>query len=156
MGVFEERQERENKRQYEKWLSCGFRGNMEIDKNGWCVNGLSFYKEENIERKILFDKAHFIGRIEFMELPNGNWISGSSCTFPLHGWGHGLSVWNKQYETKEEAVTKELDYIENSLEERDKKKFVLDAIQTCRNEFKEATFKTVFEPSAQFEQIDLF
>ena len=132
MDTFKERQERENKRQYEKWLSCGFRGDMVIDKSGWCINGLSFYKNDNVEEQILFDRPRYIARISFMQLPNGKWISGSSCTFPLQGWGHGLSVWDTQYDTKEEAVEKELDYIEKSLDEKDKKTFVLDAIRNCR------------------------
>ena len=54
------------------------------------------------------------------------------------------------------AVTAELAKIEKSLEERDKKKFVLDAIQTCRNNYKESLFEMAFAPAAQFEQVALF
>lgn len=154
--TFEERKKRENDALYQKWLSCGFTGEMRINECGWCVNGVSLSNHEQAKKVVLFEKWPFKSHIEYMQLPNGKWISGSSCTFPLHGWGHGLSIWCKQYETKEEAVTKELDVIEKSLEERDKKKFVLDAIQTCRNEFKEAQFEMAFEPVAQFEQVALF
>ena len=47
--------------------------------------------------------------------------------------------------------------IEKALEEKDRKKFVLDALQTCRNHFKAPSLLEVaFEPMAQFEQIALF
>ena len=154
--TFIERQRRENQRQYEKWLSCGFQGEMELDKNGWCTNGISFYKSENVERCILFDNPYFKGTIEVMELPNGKWISGSSCTFPLHGWGHGVSVWNEQYDTKQEAIFNQIDYIERNLSEKDKKKFVLDALQSCRNKYKEIDVELAFEPQARFEEVSLF
>ena len=32
--TFEERKKRENKKFYEKWLSCGFKGKMEFDEHG--------------------------------------------------------------------------------------------------------------------------
>lgn len=154
--TFKERQERENKRQYQKWLSCGFKGEMEVNEHGWCTNGLGLFKDEKVKKKILFDKPRFVAIVEYMQLPNRKWISGSYCTFPLHGWAHGISIWDKQYETKEEAVTSELNYIEKALDEKDRKPFVLNAIQTCRNEFKVALFEMVFEPMAQFEQVALF
>ena len=74
----------------------------------------------------------------------------------MHGYGYGISVWSKQFDTENEAVTNEINRIENSLTDKDKKPFVLNAIQTCRNEFKESLFEVVFEPQAQFEQVSLF
>lgn len=91
-----------------------------------------------------------------MQLPNKKWIAGSSIMCPLHGYCHGMSVWSKQYDTESEAVTTELNRIEASLMDKDRKPFVVNAIQNCRNEFKEATFEAVFEPTAQFEQVSLF
>ena len=91
-----------------------------------------------------------------MQLPNKKWIVGSWLDCPLHGYCHGISVWSKQYDTESEAISAELAKIEKSLEERDKKKFVLDAIQTCRNNYKESLFEMAFAPAAQFEQVTLF
>lgn len=151
--TFEERQKRENESLYKKWLACGFQGEMKINDCGWCINGVYF---EPKNQYVLFEKFPFKSSIEYMQLPNGKWIAGSHGTFPIHGWGHGLSVWCEQYDTKEQAVNSQIDYIEKSLEKRDKKPFVLQAIQTCRNMFKEPAFEMVFEPTSQFEQVSLF
>lgn len=154
--TFEERKVRENERQYKKWLSCGFVGEMHLNDCGWCDNGLSLSNHEKAKKIVLFDKYPFKAYIEYMKLPSGKWISGSSLSCPLHGYGHGISVWSKQYDTENEAIIAQLDNVENSLEEKDKKPFVMNAIQTCRNEFKESLFEVVFEPMAQFEQVSLF
>ena len=45
---------------------------------------------------------------------------------------------------------------EQSLYEKDKKKFVLDAIQRCRNEFKSADVELAFDATARFNQMSLF
>jgi len=153
MGTFDERKVRENRAIYEKWLSCGFQGEMILNDCGWCVNGIYFEPKNSY---VLFDKWPFHATIEYMQFPNGKWIAGSHTNFPIHGWAYGLSVWNEQFETKEEAVIKEIQKIEKSLTEKDKKKFVLDGIQTCKNHFKKPLFEVVFEPTAQFEQVSLF
>ncbi len=156
METFEQRQKRENDRQYRQWKSAGFQGEMTIDRNGWCTNGISFYKDKNVKKLILFDKPYFRASIEYMQFPNGRFASGSSATFPLHGWGHGLSVWSRQHTTLQAAIYEQLDYIEKSLYEKDKKKFVLDAIQRCRNEFKSADVELAFDATARFTQMSLF
>lgn len=154
--TFDQRQKRENDRQYSQWLSAGFQGEMTVDKNGWCTNGISFYKDENVKKLILFDKPYFRASIEYMQFPNGRWVAGSSATFALHGWGHGISVWSRQHITLQAAIYEQLDYIEQNLYEKDKKKFVLDAIQRCRNEFKEADVELAFGATARFSQMTLF
>ena len=154
--TFEQRQKRENERQYSQWLSAGFQGEMTVDKNGWCTNGISFYKDENVKKLILFDKPYFRASIEYMQFPNGKWVAGSSATFALHGWGHGISVWSRQHITLQAAIYEQLDYIGQSLYEQDKQKFVLDAIQRCRNEFKEADVELAFGATARFSQMTLF
>lgn len=154
--TFDERKERDNARQYRQWLSCGFKGKMHVNDAGWCDNGLSLSNHEQARRIELFDKFPFRAHIEYMQLPNKKWIVGSWLDCPLHGYCHGISVWSKQYDTESEAITSELDRIEDALEEKDRKKFVLQAIQTCRNQFKEAVFEMAFEPMAQFEQVVLF
>ncbi len=156
-NTFEERQRIENERQYRQWLSCGFSGEMEVNDSGWCTNGISFYKDERLQKWVLFDKPYFRASIEYLQFPNGKWAAGSSATFPLHGWGHGVSVWSKQYNTRQEAIFEQIDYIEHSLYDgKDKKKFVMDALQCCRNKFKETDVEMAFEPTAQFEQVSLF
>ena len=155
--VFEKRQARENQKQYQQWLSCGFVGEIQINSNGWCVNGLSLSNHEQAKRIDLFDKHPFTAHIEYMRLPNGAWIVGSWLNCPLHGYCHGISVWSKQYESESDAITAELNRIEKALEERDKKKFVLNALQTCRNRYKEPSLlEAAFEPMSTFEQIALF
>ena len=153
MSEFDERKKRENQNHYAKWLSCGFKGEMKLNDCGWCINGVHF---EPKNQYVLFDKIPFKASIEYMQLPNGKWIAGSHGNFPLHGWGWGLSIFNEQFNTMEEAVNNQIDHIENSLEEKDKKKFVLDGIQTCRNHFKKQTFEMAFNPMSEFEQTSLF
>ena len=155
--TFTERQQRENQRQYQQWLSCGFKGEMHLNDCGWCDNGISLSNHEQAKKIILFDKHPFSAHIEYMELPNGKWIVGSWLNCPLHGYCHGISVWSKQYESESDAINAELDRIEKALEEKDRKKFVLDALQTCRNRYKEPSLlEAAFEPMSQFEQIALF
>ena len=153
--TFEQRQRRENQKYYEKWLACGFTGEMELNEHGWFDKPVLrlYYPVETIT---VFDKKGYRARIEFSHLPNGHWVAASDLTCPMHGYGSACSIWDTQYETKEEAVNKEIDRIEKALEEKDRKKFILDAIQTCRNQFKEAVFEMAFEPMAQFEQVALF
>lgn len=155
METFKERQDRENRKYYEKWLACGFTGKMELNEHGWFEKPVLrlYYPVETIT---VFDKKGYRARIEFSHLPNGHWVAASDLTCPMHGYGSACSIWDTQYETKEEAVNKEIDRIEKALEEKDRKKFILDAIQTCRNQFKEAVFEMAFEPMAQFEQVALF
>ena len=154
--AFDERQSRENDRQYRQWLSCGFTGEMHINDCGWCDNGISLSKHEQAKKIILFDKHPFSAHIEYMQLPNGKWIVGSWLNCPLHGYCHGISVWSNQYDTEADAIKAEISKIEKSLEARDRKAFVIDAIQSCRNNYKENLFEMAFEPLAQFEQVSLF
>ena len=154
--AFDERQSRENDRQYRQWLSCGFTGEMHINDCGLCDNGISLSKHEQAKKIILFDKHPFSAHIEYMQLPNGKWIVGSWLNCPLHGYCHGISVWSNQYDTEADAIKAEISKIEKSLEARDRKAFVIDAIQSCRNNYKENLFEMAFEPLAQFEQVSLF
>ena len=154
--TFDERQTRENDRQYQQWLSCGFVGEMHMNECGWCDNGISLSNHEQAKKIVLFDKYPFSAHLEYMQLPNKQWIVGSWLNCPLHGYCHGISVWSKQYDTEADAVNAELDKIEKSLETIDRKPFVMDAIQSCRNNYKESLFDVVFEPAAQFEQLALF
>ena len=152
----DERKQSVNDRQYLQWLSCGFTGEMHVNSAGWCDNGLSLSNHEHAKKIILFDKHPFYAHLEYLRLPNQKWIIGSWLSCPLHGYCHGISVWSQQYDTVSEAITSELDKIERSLGAKDRKPFVLDAIQTCRNNYKESLFDVVFEPSAQFQQLVLF
>ena len=152
----DDRKRLEAERIYRQWLACGFKGEMRLDKYGWCTNGITFYESDGAKERVLFDKPRYRAVVKYMQFPNGKWIAGSSCTFPLHGWGHGLSIWCNQYETKAEAILSELNHIEKSLEDRDKKDFVLNGIQSCRNQFTDKEVEMAFEPSSQFEQTTLF
>ena len=152
----DERKQIENDRQYRQWLSCGFAGEMHMNECGWCDNGLSLSNHEQAKKIVLFDKYPFSAHVEYMQLPNKKWIVGSWLSCPLHGYCHGISVWSRQYDSEADAINAELDKIERSLETKDRKPFVLDAIQACRNDYKESLFDVVFEPSAQFQQLALF
>ena len=155
MGTFEERQERENRHHYEKWLSCGFQGEMELNDAGWFSK---CYTLPNITKIEVFRKGYqHHAEIEYTQLPNGKWVGGSSLWCAIHGYGHGASIWAKQYDTMEEAILEQLDYIEKELNDKDKKqKFILNGIQNLRNKYKKPSFEVVFDPMATFEQVALF
>ncbi len=152
----DERKQSENDRQYRQWLSCGFTGEMHVNNAGFCDNGLSLSNHEQAKKIVLFNRYPFSAHLEYMQLPNSKWIVGSWLNCPLHGYCHGISVWSKPYNTENEAIIAELDKIERSLEPKDRKPFILDAIQTCRNTFKNSLFEAAFEPTARFEQVALF
>ena len=153
--TFEQRQRRENQKYYEKWLACGFTGEMELNEHGWFEKPVLrlFYPVETIK---VFDNKGYRASIEYCQLPNGHWVAAADLSCPTHGFGSACSIWDTQYETKEEAVTKEIDRIEKALEEKDRKKFVLDAIQMCRNNYKQMDIEMAFQPMTQFEQVALF
>lgn len=152
--AFKERQDRENRKYYEKWLACGFTGEMKVDEYGWFIPVLRLhYPTETIE---VFNKNCYHAHIEFCQLPNGRWVAASDLSCPMHGYGSAVSVWDPQYETKNEAITAELNRIEKALEPKDRKPFVMQALQTCKNKFKEVDVEMAFEPLAQFEQVALF
>ena len=152
--TFEQRQQRENQKYYERWLACGFTGEMKLNEYGWFIPVLRLHCP--VETLTVFDNKGYRSKIEFCHLPNGHWVAASDLTCPTHGYGSACSVWDTQYETKEEAITAQLNRIEKALEPKDRKPFVLDAIQSCRNKFKEVDVEMAFTPLAQFEQIALF
>ena len=152
--TFTERQKRENQKYYERWLACGFTGEMKLNEYGWFIPVLRLHYP--VETLTVFDNKGYRARIEYCHLPNGNYVAASDLTCPTHGYGSACSVWDTQYETKEEAITAQLNRIEKALEPKDRKPFVLDAIQSCRNKFKEVDVEMAFTPLAQFEQIALF
>ena len=152
--TFEQRQKRENQKYYERWLACGFTGEMTLNEYGWFIPVLRLHCP--VETLTVFDNKGYRSKIEFCHLPNGHWVAASDLTCPTHGYGSACSVWDTQYETKEEAITAQLNRIEKALEPKDRKPFVLDAIQSCRNKFKEVDVEMAFTPLAQFEQIALF
>lgn len=151
METFKERQERENRQHYEKWLSCGFTGQMLIDDSGWCRLGNNLDGEE-IK---VFDKGYMNkATIKVLQLPNKNWISGSDAFCRTHGHGHGLSIWNRQYQTKEEAIEEALDRVEHEIDEKDRKTLI-KKVEEIRSRFKQ---DTLFVPvvTEHFEQVALF
>ena len=151
MGTFEERQEKENKKCYQKWLSCGFKGEMKVDESGWFRSGFCL-KGEEIE---VFNKGYTNkASISFMELPNKKWISGSSAFCRTHGHGFGLSIWNQQHDTKEEAIEEALNRIEKEIDKKDKKTLI-KKVEEIRNRFKKDTLQ-LLKTIEHFEQIDLF
>ena len=151
--AFEERQKRENEKYYERWLACGFTGEMKLNEYGWFIPVLRLHYP--VETLKVFDAKGYRASIEFCHLPNGHWVAASDLTCPTHGYGSACSVWDTQYETKEEAIMAELDRIEKALE-KDRKPFVLQAIQAQRNNYKQMEIEMAFEPMTQFEQVSLF
>ena len=112
--TFEQRQKRENQKYYEKWLACGFTGPMEVNEHGWFIPVLRLHYP--VETMTVFDKKGYRASIEVCHLPNKFWVATSDLTCPLHGYGSACSVWDPQYETKNEAITAELNRIEKALE----------------------------------------
>ena len=152
--TFEQRQQRENQKYYERWLACGFTGEMTLNEYGWFIPVLRLHYP--VETLTVFDNKGYRSKIEFCHLPNGHWVAASDLTCPTHGYGSACSVWDTQYKTKEEAIMVELERIEKSLEPKDRKPYNLEAIQSCRNRFKVIDVEMAFTPLAQFEQIALF
>ena len=151
MDEFKERQKRENTEHYQKWLSCGFVGEMVVDDSGWCILGNNLAGEK-IQ---VFDKGYLNrATISYMQLPNKNWISGSDAFCRTHGHGHGLSIWNKQFNTKEEAIEEALNWVENEIDEKDKKTLA-KKVEEIRSKFKK---DILFVPivAEQFEHVSLF
>ena len=151
---FKQRQQKENQKYYERWLACGFTGEMTLNEYGWFIPVLRLHCP--VETLTVFDNKGYRSKIEFCHLPNGHWVAASDLTCPTHGYGSACSVWDTQYETKEEAIMVELGRIEKALEPKDRKPFNLEAIQSCRNRFKVIDVEMAFTPLAQFEQIALF
>ena len=156
--TFAERQERENRKCWERWIACGFpsQGDIPVNKYGWFEPVLRLHCP--VEKLTIFDNKGYRARIEYCHLPNGNWVAASDLTCRTHGYGSACSVWDTQYETKEEAIMVELDRIEKALEDKDRKPFILQELQKQRNNCKQMDIETAFEPltQAQFEQLALF
>ena len=152
--TFEDRQKRENEKYYKRWLACGFTGEMTVNKHGWFEPVLRLHCQ--VETLTVFDNKGYRARIEYCHLPNGNWVAASDLTCPMHGYGSACSIWDTQHKTKEEAIMEELARIEKALEDKDRKPFVLQALQTQRNIFKQMEIEMAFEPMTQFEQVSLF
>ena len=154
---FEEHKARENAKRYAQWLSCGFSGDMEVNEYGWFEKGNHF---EGTEKVTVFEKGyHYRAYVEYYQLPNGKWVAGSDLNCPLHGYGSSASIWSKQYNTKEEAVTAELAKIEGALEQNDRKPFVMKGIEKCRSEFKKPVAFDIdpnFYYGTNFQQTSLF
>ena len=157
---FRERQARENKRHYEKWLSCGYKGDMVLNDVGWCDNKL----DKTQLRKLTVIKSKQVdAEVEYVQLPNGNWVAGSHLSTKVstyYGYGCCASIWSKQYETKGEAVVAELDRMETSVGRENKKALtpeLVNALAKNRNQFANASvFDAFFGAGASFEQTSLF
>ena len=146
METFEERQERENAQCYKKWLSCGFTGEMKVNKYGWFDSGDCLKGEE----KVVFDKGFKCSaKLCYTQLPNGKWISGSSFWCNTHGYAYGLSVWNTQYNTKEEAIEAQLAKIAREIDEKERKK-LMKKLDEFRNSLRMPMTQEVFEQVALF------
>ena len=155
--TFEERQKRENEEYYRKWLACGFKSEkseMPVNEYGWFVPVLRLHHP--VETLTVFDKKGYRASIEFCQLPNNRWVAASDLTCPMHGYGSACSIWDPQFDTKEEAITAELDRIEKALQDKDRKPFVLQALQAQRNNYKQVEIEMAFQPMTQFEQVSLF
>ena len=151
---FEDRQKRENEKNYKRWLSCGFTGEMTVNKYGWFEPVLRLHC--SVETLTVFNHKGYCARITFCHLPNGNWVAASDLSCPTHGYGSACSIWDEQHPSKEEAIMVELARIEKALEDKDRKPFVLQAIQAQRNNHKQMDIEMAFEPTTQFVQVSLF
>lgn len=146
--------DRENQKYYERWLACGFTGEMTVNKHGWFEPVLRLHCP--VESLTVFDNKGYRARITYCHLPNGNWVAASNLSCPTYGYGSACSIWDEQHPSKEEAIMVELDRIEKALEDKDRKHFVLQALQTQRNNCKQMDIETALEPMTQFEQVSLF
>ena len=154
--TFKDRQDRENRKCWERWIACGFSSeeDMPVNKYGWFEPVLRLHCP--VETFIVFDNKGYRARIEYCQLPNKKWVAASDLSCPMHGYGSACSIWDEQHPSKEEAIKVELDRIEKALEDKDRKPFVLQAIQVQRNNHKQMEIEMAFDPMTQFEQVSLF
>lgn len=120
---------KENERQYKQYLSCGYTGEFTVNEHGWCRNEIDRDKAERLD---VFRKDRIYAYIDVVHLPNGKWVAGSSVSMPTYGYGHGVSIWCKQHDTKQEAVESHLKRIEDYIEKKDLTTYIRNAIEACR------------------------
>lgn len=148
-----------NDRHYKRWLSCGYTGEMTVNEYGWCNNELD---RDTVKKLTVLKSKAVDAELGYAQLPNGKWVAGSSMMTNIgccYGYGSSVSIWSKQYDTKGEAVTAELDRIRHGID-NNKKALTPDvesALSKLRNQFANAPiFDAFFGAGATFEQTALF
>ena len=131
MTPFEQLQEKNNKRQYLKYLSCGYTGSLTVNEYGWCNNGIDREKVEIID---VFRKNQIYANVQVIHLPNGKWTAGSNCSMTTYGYGRGVSIWGEQYATRRDAVESQLNRIESFINTKDLTASIKSSIEACRKE----------------------
>lgn len=132
---------KENERQYKQYLSCGYTEKFTVDKYGRCCNKIN---RNEIEKIDIFRKNNIYGLVEIIQLPNKNWTTGSQLSMSSYGYGSCVTIWHKQYKTKNEAIEEELNYLESNIKPKDLIGYIKNAIKTYRNSLKEPEETTLF------------
>ena len=92
---------------FENSRACGFTDPFHVDESGWCDNG-------NITvEKIPILIGRYTIEIHLAQLPNKNWVGGSTVLLDNCGYGASPSIFSTQISSREEVVLKELDEIES-------------------------------------------
>ena len=94
-----------NKRSYDQWLDCGFKGEPVFGAWGWLYNDQLIKAQETIR---LWTNGCTESTVECAQLPNGKWISGIHWHLSISGCSRGLSIWRHQYDSRIEALQKPL------------------------------------------------
>lgn len=94
-----------NLRTYEAARLCGYDPEIKFDYCGWI-------ETEDLEDKcevIRHEGKGYSVEIYILQHPNGNWVTGHDIQFATCGSANTPNIFCDQYETKTEAVKKELD-----------------------------------------------
>lgn len=92
-----------NRRAYDQWLECGFSGEPSFDLFGRFDRDHNLKAQETI---LLWPDGPIENTVECLQLPNGKWISGIHYMMSESGYCGGLSIWNHQYDSRIEALSK--------------------------------------------------
>ena len=159
--TFDERQKRENAETYKRWLACGFPKEAKYNDAGWMVTVLRLFYP--VKRMQVLKAKTADAEIEYAQLPNGKWVAASCLSTKIgcvYGYGSAVSIYDKQYDTKAEAIYAELENIEDGFRQADKKALTPEIKTTLtryKNEFGNASvFDAFFGAGASFEQTSLF
>lgn len=122
-----------NRRSYDKYKECGFTDEPIFDSYGWFQNDRTLEAQETIT---LWLSENHKNAVECLQLPNGKWISGIHYMLSESGCFHGLSVWNKQYDSRVKALSSPILPLLNRLRKSSRQKdreHVTDIVKALDN-----------------------
>ena len=91
----------------------------------WLENGNCMSLKDKSEHVQVFKDGTFNAEIMLLQHPNGKWIGTLCYSLSICGGGSYPSIWEKQYDTRRNALNATLDkligYVESSTVQKDRK-----------------------------------